>query len=227
MRTTLLGIFSVYLLLGISTASGASAISGAARIIDGDTIEIAGTHIRLFGIDAPESSQMCRHSDGASWRCGQASTDELSSLIGGASVSCVSKGADRYGRTLGVCSKGDLDLNAQMVGLGFAIAYRHYSEDYVHEEDGARAARRGMWNGEFVEPWNWRKGARLSNESGAQAADAGECRIKGNINRKGAHIYHLPGDHSYDRTLISIANGERWFCSEAEAIAAGWHRARQ
>lgn len=225
MRATLFGILSIYFLLGIPVASATSAISGTARVIDGDTIEIAGTHIRLFGIDAPESSQMCRRTNGTAWRCGQASANELSALIGRSSISCVSKGADRYGRTLGVCSNGGVDLNAQMVSLGFAIAYRHYSEDYVREEEGAKSSRRGMWSGEFVEPWNWRKGVRLSNEDSEHATDAGECLIKGNINGKGDRIYHLPGDHSYERTRITTSNGERWFCSEAEATAAGWHHA--
>ena len=60
--------------------------------------------------------------------------------------------------------------------------------------------------------------------AGAAAADG--CLIKGNINVKGEKIYHLPGDDSYDDTVITAAKGERFFCSEADAIAAGWRAAK-
>ena len=52
------------------------------------------------------------------------------------------------------------------------------------------------------------------------------CNIKGNINDRGEYIYHVPGQKYYSRTVISTSRGERWFCSEEEARAAGWRRAR-
>ncbi len=72
-----------------------------------------------------------------------------------------------------------------------------------------------------MKPWEWRRGKRIAANDNAP----GQCRIKGNINRKGERIYHAPGDNWYDRTRIDPAKGERWFCSEAEAIAAGWRKA--
>jgi len=53
------------------------------------------------------------------------------------------------------------------------------------------------------------------------------CIIKGNISDRGERIYHMPGGEFYDRTRISLAKGERWFCSEADARAAGWRRSKR
>ena len=122
------------------------------------------------------------------------------------------------------CSAGSEDLNAWMVAEGWALAYRHYSMDYVDEEAAAQAAGRGIWRGEFVAPWDWRRGARLEPTT---AVPDGECLIKGNINRDGERIYHVPGGMYYEQTRINTSNGERWFCSEEEAIAAGWRRSMQ
>jgi hypothetical protein len=112
------------------------------------------------------------------------------------------------------------DLNGWMVSQGWALAYRHYSTDYVDEEDAAHAAHTGIWAGTFVPPWDWRQSKRLE----AAESQPRDCRIKGNINSKGEHIYHVPGGKYYDRTRIDPSKGERWFCSEAEARAAGWRR---
>ena len=54
----------------------------------------------------------------------------------------------------------------------------------------------------------------------------GQCVIKGNISSKGERIYHVPGGRYYDATVIDTAKGERWFCSEAEAVAAGWRKSK-
>ena len=93
------------------------------------------------------------------------------------------------------------------------------------QEQAAKAARRGLWRGEFVPLWDWRRGKRLAGA--APAASAGECRIKGNISRNGTRIDHVPGAQHYERTRINTSKGERRFCSESEARAAGWRRARR
>ena len=111
-----------------------------------------------------------------------------------------------------------------MVAQGWAVAYRKYSTDYVSQEAAAKAGRRGVWRGEFVVPSRWRRGERLE---ATDAAGGGECRIKGNVSRRGTRIYHVPGGASYAKTRIDEAKGERWFCSEAEARAAGWRRAQR
>ena len=104
-----------------------------------------------------------------------------------------------------------------MVAQGWAVAYRKYSTDYVSQETAAKAARRGLWRGDFVEPSRWRRGERLE---AAAAGGAGDCRIKGNISRKGTRIYHVPSGAPYAKTRVDPAKGERWFCTEAEAGAA-------
>jgi len=135
------------------------AIIGRASVIDGDTIEIHGTRIRLFGIDAPESDQPCTI-QGKPFRCGQQAAFALSDEIGNRTVNCQPKDRDRYGRVVAVCLVDGEDLNAWMVAKGWALAYRHYSNDYVTQEEQAAKSKIGIWQGEFVPPWDWRRSRR-------------------------------------------------------------------
>ena len=201
-------------------------LSGIARVLDGDTIEIANQRIRLWGVDAPEGKQTCL--DGSRrWPCGRRATQALAGRIDGRSVACEER--DRDGRIIAVCRHGGRDVNAWLVREGWALAFRRYSRAYVDEETAAKAARRGLWRGKFVRPWDWRRGKRLqiANQEArsAPSRDSGACNIKGNISRNsGRRIYHVPGDPDYARTRISTSHGERWFCSESEARVAGWRR---
>ncbi len=214
---------TVLLLLFAALAPLAHAeIVGRASVVDGDTIEVHGQRIRLFGIDAPESAQLCL-ADDRHWRCGQQAALALDERVAGRPVVCTEKDRDRYGRIVAVCRAGDLDLNAWLVAEGWALAYRRYSTDYLDEEATASTARKGIWRGTFVPPWDWRRGRRLE----VTADKPGDCRIKGNISSKGERIYHVPGGRFYERTRIDASKGERWFCSEAEAEAAGWRRSRR
>ena len=132
------------------------------RIIDADTLEVAGQRVRLQGIDAPESAQSCRRATGQRYRCGDHATQALRTRIGTDAVVCTIEGRDRYNRALGICYTADgTDLNGWLVRQGHALAYRRYSPTYVPQEDHARAARAGIWAGEFVPPWRWRRGDRL------------------------------------------------------------------
>jgi endonuclease YncB( thermonuclease family) len=132
-------------------------LSGVARIIDGDTIRIGDIRIRLHGIDAPETRQECQGADGASYRCGEASTEALRTLIGADPVRCEGTTYDRYKRLIATCYSGRVNLNAEMVRQGWALAYRRYSKDYVSVEKGAQEAKRGIWAGVFEPPWKWRR----------------------------------------------------------------------
>ncbi len=200
----------------------AADLQGPARVIDGDTIEVAGQRVRLHGIDAPEADQTCRL-EGQEWQCGLVATARLIEATQGQDVRCEERDRDRYQRIVAVCFVGDTDLNAWLASEGWALAYRKYSLDYVDEEDRARASRRGLWRGEFIAPLDWRHGVRpAANEN-----IAGKCLIKGNISSKGERIYHVPGGQYYSRTKISTAKGERWFCTEAEARAAGWRASKR
>ena len=134
----------------------------APRIVDADTLEITGRRVRLYGIDAPEAAQVCRQGDGQRYRCGDRATEALRARIGGGAVGCTIEGYDRYNRVLSTCYTEDgTDLNAWLVRQGYALAYRRYSTQYVPEEDQARSGGAGLWAGEFVPPWDWRRGKRL------------------------------------------------------------------
>lgn len=218
--TALLAAFA-----GTLPARSDSSLAGVASVIDGDTIEIHGTRIRLHGVDAPESNQLCKRPGGERWRCGQRSALMLADRIGQATVRCEERDRDRYGRLVAVCFQAEKDLNRWLVSNGWAVAYRRYSTDYVRAEETARAANRGVWSGTFVMPWEWRRGERLTATLSDEAP--GDCAIKGNISSSGERIYHVPGGRWYERTRIDKDQGERWFCSEEKARAAGWRRASQ
>ena len=137
-------------------------IGGMTRVIDADTLEVRGERVRLQGIDAPETRQMCERASGTLYLCGQAASRALRKRIGDGKVVCaLDPQRDRYGRALGVCSVHGEDLNAWLVSQGHALAYRRYSLKYIEQEEAAQAAGRGVWVGAFVAPWDWRTGKRL------------------------------------------------------------------
>ncbi len=221
--TVLRILASLSLLIANCNLASAQNIIGTSSVIDGDTIEIRGERIRLHGIDAPESGQRCQDGNGQQWRCGQQAALFLSDALGRSTVTCGVTDVDQYDRAVAVCSTAKVpDVNALMVLEGWALAYRKYSMDYVELERQAAADKRGMWTGEFTEPWEWRRGKRLDPQQTTRPG----CLIKGNINSKGDRIYHVPGANNYDDTRINASKGERWFCSKAEAVAAGWRAPR-
>ncbi len=130
---------------------------GVPRILDGDTVQIGETRIRLHGIDAPEEDQLCTQPSGATWPCGVEATQALAWRIDGSSVRCQQLDTDRWDRAIAVCYAGGDDLNAWMVSAGWAVAYRQYSDDYISEEQEARAIGRGIWSGTFEMPWDHRR----------------------------------------------------------------------
>ena len=208
-------LWPIFLLIFVSNSVIAAEIRGhVVAIADGDTFtlltqEKQQVKIRLAEIDAPESGQPF----------GNRSKQLLSSLLYGEDVLVRVQTTDRYGRTVGRPYVGDLDICEEMVRMGAAWAYREYLRDrgLLTLEEEAKAQERGLWGlsaAQNTPPWEWRR-------SGA-GNQAGDCQIKGNINGKGDRIYHLPGWSSYGATKINEAKGERWFCSEAEALAAGW-----
>ena len=208
-------------LLALSPAVFAADLNGRViGITDGDTVTLLTSgkqqvRIRLAEIDAPESSQPY----------GNKSTQKLSELVFGKDVRVVVQTIDRYGRTVGRPYAGDLDVCEEMVRAGAAWVYRQYVIDksLFDIEIEAREAKRGIWGlseAQNMPPWEWRR-------TGGQEGAPEGCNIKGNINSKGDKIYHVPGGmSSYGATKIDESKGERWFCSEEEAQAAGWRAPR-
>jgi endonuclease YncB( thermonuclease family) len=199
------------------TVGDGGTVKGMVRVIDGDTIDVGDIRIRLEGIDAPESGQTCKRRWIGSWPCGHEATAALRRLTENRTVSCNPQGLDKYGRTLAVCHVDGRDINAQMVRQGYAWAFVRYSQSYVKEEAEARAEGLGIWQGPSEPAWDYRAKRWAAAE---QKAPEG-CAIKGNITRNGK-IYHMPWSPWYTRIKIEPEKGKRWFCSEAEALAAGW-----
>lgn len=199
---------------------------GRASVTDGDTIEIHGERIRIHGVDAPESAQTCQDAEGAAWRCGQSAALALSDLLDAQTVSCIRTDTDRYGRTVARCSVAGEDVGAWLVSNGWARAFTRYSSEYLGQEREAKLAKLGIWRGEHVAPWDWRAQQHaVSDTPPLSLMDAGSqpsaCAIKGNINSRGECIYHVPGSRWYGRTKISPSKGEQYFCTVADAVAAG------
>ena len=234
----LLGLCAILLL---ASSALADTVSGPANVVDGDTLLIGDKRIRLNAVDAPETDQICLNSKGSPFECGLMARDRLQEKISASDVVCQSEGQDRYGRLLAVCKLGNEDINQWLVAEGLALAYIQYSNRYEHDEATAREAKAGLWAGAFMPPWDWRRRTQNTPLLGALAAQADQtligstnasappvasCIIKGNVNREGDRIYFLPGNSAYGKVRMDKGLGERWFCSEEEAIAAGWRKAR-
>lgn len=194
-----------------------SDIRGAVRVVDGDTIDVGETRVRLEGIDAPEAGQTCNRKWFGRWACGHEATAALHRLTDQRTVSCDPRGTDKYGRVLAVCYVDGRDINAQMVRRGYAWAFVKYSQSYVREEALARTEGVGIWQGQSEPAWEY----RAKRWAAAEVKAPEGCAIKGNVTKSGK-IYHMPWSPWYARIRIEPEKGKRWFCSEAEALAAGW-----
>jgi len=131
-------------------------LTGAATVIDGDTLKLGTVSVRIYGIDAPEARQRCASRSGAEYECGARATLFLAGAVYGRSLDCEAKDIDRFGRTVAICSAGGVDLGRALVAAGLAVAYRQFSELYVPEETTAKRARRGLWGGKFQPPAAYR-----------------------------------------------------------------------
>lgn len=215
----MLRICILFVLLFAPIGASANPV-GLIRVIDGDTWDVGDTRVRLFGIDAMERDQTCTRTDQTVWACGRWTTKQVRAQFEGRQASCRAVTTDRYGRVVARCFVAGQDAGRVLVQSGLALAYRRYSMDYDLDEKRANVAGIGIHQGLVQRPSEFRANPV------AQTAPEG-CSIKGNISSKGERIYHVPGQEHYGRTRISPSKGERWFCSEREARAAGWRRAKR
>lgn len=132
-------------------------LSGSARVLNGDTLSVRGRNVVLFGIDAPELSQTCTNQRGQSYNCGRDAALWLRDWLGDHEIECRIMKEDSRGNLLGVCMAGSYDIAAALVNAGLAFANTQMSEIYVPYQEQARANARGLWNGTFYMPWDWRK----------------------------------------------------------------------
>ena len=221
------------ILFSMMLAIAGDTFFGLGHAKDGDSLMVGEREVRLFGIDAPEWDQTCKRG-GQDWTCGHDAAEELSRLVTGQDISCVAVDTDVHGRTVAQCTARGVDVNRAMVASGYAVAYRHYSTAYVSAEESAKANRRGLWAGTFEMPSQYRheelsrpvrakpsRGHPVRVTASRPSRQSSEgCVIKGN---RGSHgwIYHMPGMPYYQQT-----RAEEVFCTEAEAQAAGYRRAR-
>jgi endonuclease YncB( thermonuclease family) len=221
-------------LAALAAPAAAQPLVGPTTLVDGDTLKMGDATVRLHGIDAPEAKQTCDR-EGQTWACGEASTRQLKALVDSGTVICRPLGTDAHGRTVATCNVAAIEINRAMVSAGWATAFRSYSNDYVADEQSAKSARVGIWSSTFQLPQDYRFAnapqaveprapQRIASSARKPSLAApfgdGRCAIKGNRNRKGQWIYHVPGMPYYEAT-----RAEEIFCSEGAAQAAGYRRA--
>lgn len=192
------------------------------RVIDGDTIEVAGgERIRYIGIDTPETVDPRRPVGCFGHEASAKNKELVENKYVRLEKDIVDK--DKYGRLLRYVYVDDKFVNLELVKNGFAHILTippdvKYTEEFLKAEREAREAKRGLWG----------TCATLSRDFEISIyQEAATCDIKGNISfTSGEKIYHLPGCDYYNETFINESKSERWFCSEAEAVAAGWRKAQ-
>lgn len=212
--------FCFLLLLQLNVAS-AEIIKGRAVIVDGDTINLGDVKVRLYGIDAPEAGQKCNKKNGGKWNCGKEAIRTLKRLISKNLVTCKGKKWDSFDRLIAVCHVGKIELNRRLVRVGLAWNFDKYSSTYKSLENRSRKLKLGVFQADTIKPWVYRK---KRWEVAKQTSPEG-CPIKGNISKRGK-IYHTPWSPKYKNTRVSLDKNERWFCSEDEALKAGWRAPR-
>jgi endonuclease YncB( thermonuclease family) len=164
----------ICLMLLLTSGSAYSGdLAGQASIIDGDPLEIHGARIRLWGVDAPESSQLCRGEDSLQYRCGAQAANDLDAFIAKRPVNCTPITLDRYGRTVATCSVDGADLGEWLVRNGLALDWPQYSNGrYDAAQRDAEHVGRGIWKGSYVEPWLYRVCIRASGTPANCSDDA-------------------------------------------------------
>lgn len=189
----------------VPVLASANVIEGTAEVIDGGSLKVGDTEVRLFGVDAPEFTQTC-FSNGSPVACGAMAKEALKGLIGGATLVCMAQNTDTYGRTVARCQTSGVDVGDALVASGWATAFRRYADDYVATEARARASRSGIWQWDFQLPEDFRasqqaaaqqpprtRAATPTTQAPSRFERNGMCLIKGNHSRRGDWIYHLPG----------------------------------
>ena len=213
-------------LSGAATAPGAavsgnglaSVVEGRATVLSGEMIRLQNRLLHLSGIEAPDRQQTCVRAGKQTWRCGEAALSALERLARAKAFRCITQGGpDAQGRIEANCTVDGRDVAGELVKEGHVFSAATYFGGYSALESEARRSGAGVWSGEAERPADFR--AKLWET--AKAAAPGGCPIKGQVtgSRK---VYLLPWASDYARATIRAGRGERWFCDEAEAVAAGF-----
>lgn len=211
-------VFAVSMAIGGHLAHASETIVGKPAVIDGDTIQIGDRQVRLLGIDAPEAAQELSLSTGGTDFLGRGAAMMLRSLITENVVRCeLSLQSDARGLPLATCYSGDADLAAEMVSGGMAWATQAYQSPYSDIEMRARSRKVGFWRDESEAPWQFRKRTVKASRSAAPRG----CVFKA-VSTSGRKTLVTPWSPWYKDMQIDPSRGDRWLCSEAEAVAQGW-----
>ncbi|MDX2004631.1 MAG: excalibur calcium-binding domain-containing protein [Meiothermus sp.] len=157
--THLLPVWFLLALFVSGVAYGQRMYIGVASVVDGDTLEIQGTRIRLSGLDAPEAAQLCVNSQGQRFRCGAQVANALAAFLARRTVTCRQRGTDRYGRVLATCvvAPAGETVGGWLVSKGYAFIDPRFASDYRTRQVQASRSRAGLWAGRFQNPWEWRR----------------------------------------------------------------------
>ncbi len=209
------------------TLASAPSIAGRASVLEANILRIGGHTVRLTGIEVPDPDQRC-HRAGAKrgnrgWPCGESSKEATARLVRGRDVTCMVGGKDEAGIASGSCAVGGADVAGALVRAGHAFAESGLLSSYKSAEAEAKAARAGLWaSAEPERPAQYRQ--RLWAAAKEQAPEG--CPIKGRVSG-GERVYVLPWSSNYSRVRLNKRRGERWFCTQEEAEAAGWRSSRR
>lgn len=213
--------------IGASVASlpfiGGKVIEGRATAVSGDTLRVGSSLVKLTSIEAPDRAQRCPGPASKRWKCGEAAQEALSKAVRGRQVRCEGAGSpDANGRVEATCKVDGADIAGQLVRDGAVFSASSLIGGYSSQERDARARKVGLWRVDAVErPSEWK--SKLW-ETAKKAAPDG-CPIKGQVS-SGKKTYLAPWTPDYESARVRTSRGERWFCSESEAIAAGWREAQ-
>ena len=209
------------LYLAVIGESRASSEDQLVTAIDGDTIQLDGKVVQLYGIDAPELGQQCLIGD--DWfACGLAAAHQLDKRLSLSieDVKCVS--AEAPGTSDKVCFAGKVDVAQALITAGYVTAKARTNPNYRELEQQARQAGLGLWQSDFVTPSQWRQGRRLPGEAALKGDD---CPIKAIALRGNQGLYFVPTDNGYGSVTLDPVRGDRRYCSDESARQDGWRRA--
>lgn len=150
-------IFSAVVAVLLTAAGAAHAdMQGVPAVVDGDTLRLDGRLVHLYGVDAPETAQMCQNRRGRDFDCGAIAQRTLDEIVGHSSVSCHEKYRDSRGDTVAVCMHGRADIGEQIILQGWALADPDTGAGYRRAQSAAQGMREGLWRLKFIPPWEWR-----------------------------------------------------------------------
>lgn len=148
-------LLAAFIFLLVSSTAYGGDITGPAKVLDGNTLDVGGTVVRLYGIQTPHPKQLCRTHKNKDQQCGRIAVLTLIDMVRGPDVRCEDRGADAQGRLQGVCFVGWMNLNEEMVAGGQALADPVTGAEFQRAETFAKARKEGLWRTEFTVPWEW------------------------------------------------------------------------